>query len=67
MTDSTPVVPVSSLHPLRSHHWPPRLGAEGRLKTDQEITRLEADAEVWCLAALSDGRLVAWERLGRLH
>jgi WD40 repeat protein len=39
--------------------WDPRSG--------QEIARLEVDAAVYCLAALTDGRLVAGDALGRLH
>ncbi len=34
------------------------------LKIGAELTRLEVDAEVRCLAALSDGRLVAGDQLG---
>jgi len=33
----------------------------------REMTRLEVDAPVRCLAALSDGRVVAGDALGRLH
>jgi len=33
----------------------------------REITRLEIDAAVGCLAALPDGRLVAGDANGRLH
>jgi hypothetical protein len=33
----------------------------------QEITRLEVDAAVLCLAALPDGRLAAGDQLSRLH
>ena len=32
-----------------------------------EITRLEIDAPVLCLAALSDGSLVAGDQIGNLH
>ena len=33
----------------------------------RELTRLEIDAEVLCLAALPTGHLVAGDALGRLH
>ena len=37
------------------------------LKSGAETARLEVDAAVRCLAALSDGRPVAGDQLGRLH
>jgi hypothetical protein len=37
------------------------------LASGNEITRLEVDAAVLCLAALPDGRLIAADALGRLH
>ena len=36
-------------------------------ETAREVSRLEVDAAVGCLAALPDGRLVAGDALGRLH
>ena len=33
----------------------------------REIARLEIDSRVGCLVALSDGRLVAGDSIGRLH
>ena len=43
--------------------WDVKRGAEAA----KEIARLEIDAIVFCLIALSDGRLVAGDQLGRLH